>query len=349
MTDVPGVASPGLSARPSAGGVSPAALIGALLAAVLHGCATPADPTNTIPTESPPIACTQCGRWIPVGPDDYAAIAGTGPVDGHNAGAVGNAGLIAGPDGVLLIGTGSSHAHGIALDAAARRVTGRRVTAAVNLQASPEHVLGNGGLRAQRIPVLAHRDTVRFMQRNCERCIRDVHNDIGNDGAPSATIDLPDRVLDGDLTDRSTGRAIDIVYLGHTYQPGSLVVVDREHGVAFTGNLVSIDRVPDVANADLDQWLAALARIRRLGVHTIVPGFGPVSPLAGMDELARYLTGLREAVGRSFQAGRSLQATQREAALPAYASWAMYDRLHPKNVQRLYLQMEAAELSNPGR
>ncbi len=326
----------------------PAALTGALLA-VLVGCATPPDPTKEVPTASSVIGCNQCGRWQQVGPDDYAAIAGTGPVDGHNAGAVGNAGLVIGPDGVLLIGTGSSPVHGAALDAAARRVTGRRIAAAVNLQASPEHVLGNGGLRAQHIPVFAHRDTERFMQRNCERCIRDVRNDTGVEDTSSATIDLPDRLLDGDVTDLSTGRAIDILSLGHTYQPGSLVVVDRLHGVAFTGNLVSLDRVPDVANADLDRWLAALDRIRQLGVHTIVPGFGPVSPVDRTSELARYLTNLRDAVGRSFEAGRSLQATQREAALPAYAKWAMYDRLHPKNVQRVYLQLEAAELSKPGR
>lgn len=326
-------------------------LAAAILIGALAGCAVTDRATSNggMPSDPVTIGCPQCGQWRSVGPGDYAAVADSGPADGHNAGAVGNSGLVAGPAGTILIGTGSSASHGAALLAAARRVSDRPVVAGINLQASPEHVLGNGVLAGAGIRVIAHRATEQFMRRNCERCLRDVNNEIGASPPPPASIDLPGSLIDGDIADRSTGRTIEILHLGHTYQPGSLVVVDRAAGVAWLGNLASIGRVPDIANADIDRWLAALDTIERLGVTTIVPGFGPVAPTARLKELSGYLNDLRDAVGRSFRAGRTLQATQREAALPAYASWAMHDRLHPKNVQRLYLQMESAELASPAR
>jgi hypothetical protein len=52
------------------------------------------------------------------------------------------------------------------------------------------------------------------------------------------------------------------------------------------------------------------------------------------------LRALSKATAVQSEKGASLTDAMREAALPEFADWALYDTAHAQNVQRVYVRME---------
>jgi glyoxylase-like metal-dependent hydrolase (beta-lactamase superfamily II) len=143
------------------------------------------------------------------------------------------------------------------------------------------------------------------------------------------------------------GRTIDILYYGATSAPGSIAVYDRASGVLFGGGMVAMDRIPDVKDADIGQWRAALRTLQAIGATRIVPGEGPVCPPSRLAELDHYLELLPQAVRMAFEERASLGEAAAAAPVPAYRGWALYDSVHGKNVEQLYLRLEKDLLDMP--
>ncbi|MBK9084348.1 MAG: hypothetical protein IPL80_03325 [Sterolibacteriaceae bacterium] len=73
----------------------------------------------------------------------YVAIAPNESASPANRGFVSNLGFVVGQSGVIAIGTGASERQGETILAAIRKLTRKPVVLAINLQATPDHVLGN--------------------------------------------------------------------------------------------------------------------------------------------------------------------------------------------------------------
>lgn len=167
-------------------------------------------------------------------PGVYAAIAPNEAPSPANGGFVGNLGFIVGRSGVIAIGTGASERQGRSMLEAIRRVTPKPVVLAINLQATPEHVLGNRSFARRGITILAHRETDRFMVQNCPRCIRNARNAVGR-RLGAATLARATRLIDTTTRLADGGTDIELRYYGSTFQAGSLAVFDRRSGVLFAG------------------------------------------------------------------------------------------------------------------
>ena len=82
-------------------------------------------------------------------------------------------------------------------------------------------------------------------------------------------------VFTGDVTLRVGDHTFNCLHTpGHT--PGQLAVHVPEEGVVFTGDTIFSGCQTWLMTSDVDQWLAALDRIRPLDFDRIVPGHGPV-------------------------------------------------------------------------
>jgi glyoxylase-like metal-dependent hydrolase (beta-lactamase superfamily II) len=143
-----------------------------------------------------------------------------------------------------------------------------------------------------------------------------------------------------------SGRVLDIVSVGHTHAPGAIVVFDRTSKVLFTGDMITIDRLPETREAHIDTWLTAIGKLEKIPADKIVPGHGAVSAPARMKQTAAYLRALQMKVKKIYADGISLADVNKHSALPAYAKWAMYDALHNRNAFNLYLELERQEWGN---
>ena len=128
----------------------------------------------------------------------------------------------------------------------------------------------------------------------------------GTDLDDPAALDLwPDRdeyyrdpnkgtiVFTGDLTLRVGDHTFNLLHTpGHT--PGQLAVHVPEERVVFTGDTIFSGCQTWLMTSNVDQWLAALERIRTLDVDRIVPGHGPVVPKPYLDVQRSVLLGVED-------------------------------------------------------
>lgn len=278
-------------------------------------------------------------------PGVFAVIGQTADPTSENHGAVGNQGILIGDDGVILIDTGTSQRYATELIDAVRQLTPKPIVLAIDTHQHPAFIFGNGALASQGVPILAHHEVADLIEQRCDKCLKNLNSILGTDEMAGTRVTVPTRIVEGATTMTVAGRVLDIVYFGQTSSPGSIGVFDRASGVFFAGGMVSIDRIPDTKDANIDAWLAALQKLRERKITMLVPGEGPVSPVARADELAAYLRALKGAVEATYAKGISLGDAGAHSALPAFSTVPLYRPAHNKNVEQLYLKLERTTLN----
>jgi glyoxylase-like metal-dependent hydrolase (beta-lactamase superfamily II) len=261
-----------------------------------------------------------------------------------NRGAVANLGVLVGPDGVVVVNTGSSAEHGAALLAAVARLTDRPVVLGIDTQASPDQVLGNSAFSVRGIPVLAHRLTFAFMREHCDACVADVRAIADNDALAATRVAQPTRLIEGSQTIRAGGRTLQILYFGWTQQPGSIAVLDVDSGVLFAGNMASFGLVPEAQLGELPNWIDALRELQGLKPAIVVPGHGAPGPATHLAQMRDYLQSLLDGTRAAYARGEGLMETVEQVQLPQFRGWALYEAHHRRNVHFAYLQIEEQDL-----
>lgn len=307
----------------------------ALMAAVaIGGCALLPDSAR------PRVATPQ-----QLAPGVYAVIGASADPSSENRGAVANQGILIGDDGVILIDTGTSQLYAEDLIDAVRKLTPKPIVLAIDTHQHPAFIFGNGALASQGVPILAHREVAELIEQRCEKCLKNLNGILGSDEMRGTQVSVPGRTIEGATTMKVAGRTLDILYYGQTSSPGSIAVLDRASGILFAGGMVSIDRIPDTKDARINAWLGALDSLKQRKPTLIVPGEGPVAPVARVDELAAYLKALQKVVGQTYAKGISLGDAGAHSELPAFTKVPLYHPAHNKNVEQLYLLLERAALN----
>jgi len=115
-------------------------------------------------------------------------------------------------------------------------------------------------------------------------------------------------VFTGDLTLHVGDHTFHLLHTpGHT--PGQLAVHVPEERVVFTGDTIFSECQTWLMTSDVDQWLAALERIRALDVDRVVPGHGPVTTRKYLDTQRSVLLEWKTAVAVAIARGWSRQET----------------------------------------
>jgi glyoxylase-like metal-dependent hydrolase (beta-lactamase superfamily II) len=304
--------------------------LSAVLAAGLCGAAGAAEITSP--------------RAVEVGAGVYMMQGAAGEVDAANLGRIGNAGFIVGDGGVLAIDTGTSFVHGQALLAAIRRVTDKPVRLVLITHTRQEFLFGAGAYREQGIPIRMHRAAAGLMRSRCERCLKTLRQQLGDEAMRGTEMFTPDAEFDQPQALDLIGRRVQLLYFGHSSGPGDVAVFDAQSGVLFAGGLLDQLRIPDVQDSDLDGWHQALRSLRELPIRTVVPGHGPAASAAVIDAVDRYLTALSARLMALLRDGAALSEVPDAAALPEFAAWDQYETIHRRNASLLYVRFEREEL-----
>jgi glyoxylase-like metal-dependent hydrolase (beta-lactamase superfamily II) len=310
------------------------AAVATLAAVALAGCATPAPSTATKP--------------VNLAPGVYMVPGSGGAADEHNLGRIGNAGFIVGPDGVIAIDSGTSHAHGQALLAAIASVTDRPVRVLLLTHVRPEFVFGATAFRERGVPVHMHTRSATLMAARCETCLRNLRQVLGDAPLQGTALIKPDRTFDGPQELGQIGRPVRVLHFGASSGPGDIAVLDVQSGVVFAGGLLDSGRVPDIQDSDLAGWKRALAALAAQGTRTVVPGHGPAQDsahaIAGVQD---YLAQLEGKVRALLDSGTSLLDIAEAAELPRYQRWDQYDVIHRRNASIAFLRYEREAITKP--
>lgn len=273
------------------------------------------------------------GIWMVRGADEALGFA--------NGGAIANSVIMASDAGAIVIDSGPSLGFGQALEALARRLTGRAVARVYITHLHPDHSFGNGAFAASDIIALPatraelERDGAGFS----DAMYRMLHGWMAG-----TEVILPTAAAaEGEVT--VGGRTLRLLALsGHS--EGDLAILDEASGTLVAGDLVFHDRAPATPHARIADWLASLDRLAATGHRQLVPGHGPLDSGGGaaIPQTRDWLTWLDAALRGAVADGLDMGEAA-DLPIPArFAGMAAARYELTRSVSHFYPALEAGLL-----
>lgn len=327
-------------------------------ASLWTGCAAPtvAHESGGLPVQPSGVsgfAPAGTRRIEQIAPGVYLQHGLRGEIGPDTLGRSGNAGFIVGASGVLAINSGGSHRDGQALLAAITRSTALPLRGVLLTHAMQEFIFGASAFQAAGVPVLMHHDAARLMAVRCESCLKTLQRVLGADemaGTRVPRADITFTTADATRALPDIGRPLRLLApAAIAASPGDSAVFDDTSATLFAGALLDADTIPDVQDADLAGWHAALAALQGLPLRRIVPGHGPAAGTGLVESVDSYLRQLEQRTAALLQAGTALSEVADAVDLPAFAHWQRYDSTHRRNASIVFLRQERALMLKDAR
>lgn len=276
--------------------------------------------------------------WMPAAEADVSA---------DNAGHVNPTAVVVDGGEALVVDPGPSHQHGMRVRQSLQCRFGARVTWVVNTHAHSENVLANSAFAdlqaGGHLRIAASQPTRDGMGQRCPDCLASLTLRVGQAVMKDTRIVLPDVSLAPGMLLQVGQRELQVLAVEQGHTEGDLLLWDRTQGVLFAGGLVYGQRIPELAQGQVDAWLAVLERLMTLPVRDIIGSTwsrgGPGKLPPAIRTTHSYLAGLRAGVLKAMDQG---QLAQDENAVPmqAFAHWAGYEQRHGFNVLRAWRELE---------
>jgi glyoxylase-like metal-dependent hydrolase (beta-lactamase superfamily II) len=281
-------------------------------------------------------------RIVAVAAGVYALLGSGGDITAGNSGRTANVAFVVGPRGVIVVDSGVSYREGVDIIAAVRRVSNAPIRLLILTHPAQEVIFGAAAFQDRGIPVLAHRSSANLIADRCATCLRHLQSLLGDEMAATSVV-VPDRLLDGSETLELIGRRLRLIAPPWSSAPGAIAVFDEKTSTLIAGNLVSINRVPDIRDADPKAWKDTLGHLAAMRCRHLIPAYGPIGSCVDIGGFADYFARLESRVDALMKEGVSLGELRDRCDLPEFARWDQYDNLHAPNSNRTYIRLESSQ------
>lgn len=261
---------------------------------------------------------------------------------GHGGWCVSNAGVVAGPDGALVIDTLATEDRTRGLIEHVDRVAGGPARTVVNTHHHGDHNFGNHLFGPAA--VLVGHDRIRAEMIETGLALTQLWPQVrwGDVRVTPPTVTFSDR-----LTLHVGERRVELIHLGPAaHTTNDVVAWLPAEKVLFAGDLVMSGAAPFCLFGSVTGTLAAIRTLTALGAETVVAGHGPVTGPEIFDQTTRYL----EWIGRLALDGRALGLTPLGIALEAdpgeFADLVDAERV-VGNLHRAYAEADGAAPGAP--
>lgn len=254
---------------------------------------------------------------------------------------IANIGFVVGARCVAVIDSGGSMRVGDGLRAALRQRSPLPVCYLINTHVHVDHVLGNAAFRDEHPQFVGHAGLAAALARSRDFFLQNYAADLE---APATATEIigadrgvevgPDVALD------LGGRRLKLRAWPKAHSDCDLTVYDEATGTLFTGDLLFVGRTP-VVDGSIKGWVSADESLAAVPVKHVVPGHGaPGTDLAAaLAPQQRYLDALLEGVRTQLALGKPLQDALRDVQ-PDKSAWLLFEQTHPRNVARVYQELE---------
>ena len=207
----------------------------------------------------------------------------------------GNSVILYGPEGAIVVDTGRHADHLTAIRQGLSGL-GMPLVAIVNTHWHLDHVSGNPALKAAHHGIEVYGTSAidgaltGFLAKSAESsrkalaegaipasAIADVEGDLATIGRGAEL--RPDIVVDESREAALAGRPLSLRVARHAATERDLWIYDAAERRAIVGDLVTVP-VPFLDTACPEGWLKALDEVAASGAEEVVPGHGPIMPIA---------------------------------------------------------------------
>jgi glyoxylase-like metal-dependent hydrolase (beta-lactamase superfamily II) len=283
----------------------------------------------------------------------------SGVPDTVNEGHTSNAGFVVTPAGVVVFDALGTPALGYRLLQRIREVTDQPVKYVVVSHYHADHIYGlqafkeHGGAPT----VLAQRGTLGYaggtrdsQGEDAQRRLEQRRQALFPWVDEKTYIVAPDEVFDQEMNFELGGVRFEIRHLGPAHAPGDSIMLVRDYGVLFGGDVLYGGRIPflDSPETDITRWLEGLEYIAGLEDHVryIIPGHGTLSANARqvVEATRDYILYVREAMARAVRDFIPFDEAYRNTDWSRYENLPAFDASNRGNAFRIYLEEEARSL-----
>jgi glyoxylase-like metal-dependent hydrolase (beta-lactamase superfamily II) len=295
----------------------------------------------------------------PIGAGIYAWI---------GAGGDSNAGAIETPHGLIVIDAQQNCVLGEKFRAALRASFKAPVRTLINTHFHLDHVAGN--VAFADVPIAAHEKTLQALEHelgplraegatvtdasakirmffggNFEELVPEDERGWFTErvgGSAPLTIVPPSEAFADRMEFILPAGVVRVDYWGPAHCDGDIVIHLEKAGVIFMGDLFFFGRFPWFGDCDLNGWIAALDRVLRMDLTTVVPGHGQPASLKELAAFRKLLAAVRSEAERAIKAGWSEEAAARDIVLAECAAMPRYKEWMPFNVRAAYRYLRGA-------
>jgi glyoxylase-like metal-dependent hydrolase (beta-lactamase superfamily II) len=286
----------------------------------------------------------------------YYVIGRSGVPDSVNEGHTSNAGFVVTDAGVVVFYALGTPALGYRLLQRIREVTDRPIERIIISHYHADHVYGLQAFKqhANDPPVWAQRLALGYVGgtsasqgEDAQRRLKQRREALFPWVDENTYIVVPDHTFDEEMTFEVGGITFILKHLGPAHAPADSIMLVKDYGVLFSGDVIYKGRVPflDSPETDIDQWLKGIDYLTRLQPppRFVIPGHG--QPSANIKEAVATTAGyihyvrdsMRQAADDLIPFDEAYEATD----WSEYKDMPAFDGSNRGNAYRIYLEMEA--------
>ena len=283
-----------------------------------------------------------------IAPNIYMVQGKPGVASQENRGFNSNAGFVVTYDGVVVIDALGTPALGQALVNAIRKITHKPIRHVIITHYHADHFYGLQAFKQSGAKVWAHAAAREYLEGS-EGTLRlaQRRQDLAPWVDEKTRLVGADKWLDGNTTFKLGGTQFDIIHLGPAHSPEDVIVIVKDSGVIFTGDILFTGRIPFVGEADSKRWLQTFSTLLELRPKIMVTGHGAPSQNAETDLLLTrdYLMYLRETMGKAVADFVSFEEAYAQTDWSRYARVPAFEAANRINAYGTYLLMEKESLA----
>jgi glyoxylase-like metal-dependent hydrolase (beta-lactamase superfamily II) len=285
----------------------------------------------------------------------YYVIGKSGVPDAQNEGHTSNAGFVVTDDGVVVFDALGTPALGYRLLQRIREVTDKPVKIIVvshyhadhiyGLQAFKEHA-GNPTVIAERLALGYIGGDTASQGEAAQRRLAQRREALFPWVDEHTYLVPPDKTFDQTYSFELGGLTFELRHLGPAHAPGDSMMLVKQLGVLFSGDVIYKGRIPFLDSPDTDtrNWLKGLNYLDQLKPEPrfIIPGHGDASDDVhqALKFTRGYIEYLRSTMGKAAQNFVPFAEAYRNTDWSKYEGMPAFKASNRGNAYRIYLEME---------
>jgi glyoxylase-like metal-dependent hydrolase (beta-lactamase superfamily II) len=285
----------------------------------------------------------------------YYVIGESGVPGSNNEGHTSNAGFVVTADGVVVYDALGTPALGYRLIQRIREVTDKPIKKIIVSHYHADHIYGLQAFKehAGKPQVIAQKETLGYVGGNRvsqgeagKRRLAQRREALFPWVDENTYLVPPDVTFDKDYTFKLGGLTFEVRHLGPAHAPGDSILLVKELGVLFSGDVIYKGRIPflDSPQTDVGRWLEGLEYLTTLKPtpRFIIPGHGDAE-----TDVARSLAFTRSYIEYVVNAmKKALQDLTPFEEAYKNTDWSKYEHMpafkasNRGNAYRIYLELE---------
>lgn len=257
-------------------------------------------------------------------------------------------GFIVTGKGVILIDSGASLEGAKVIKAAIATVTSQPVKWVINTGVQDHRWLGNGYFKAKGAEIIALERTVKAQKEHAAGHMRRLKSILKDRLAGTTAAYAPSPLKGNKAVVTLGGVKLELIWPGAAHFTDDAIIWFPADRTVFTGDLVFLDRLLAIQRGGkplITSWNKAFKVMAALKPVHVVPGHGAPGDLAKAqadtgDYLDFLVTNIVPAVDNMEDIG---DVVNRLEKAPAFKQLANFKALQRQNVNRAFLQLEAAQ------